>query len=127
MSIPRLCSIDDHWSEVERGLAVVARKAPSPTNRTPEQLRKACHERRAFFFKVPEGFFILRLRSNPVRVHIETAYGQGRDLLQRYIPHIENLAREIGATALTLHSTRPGYRRVLRGWSRDGDHYTRYL
>lgn len=125
MSIPRLCSIDDYWSEVERGLAVVRRKAPS--NWTPKSIRKACHERRAFFFKVPEGFFILRPRANPTRVHIDVAYGTGGNLIRRYEPHIERLARDIGAVALTFESTRPGYRRAMRHWVRDGNQYTRTL
>lgn len=125
MSIPRLCSIDDHWSEVERGLAVVQRKAPS--NWTPESIRKACHERRAFFFKVPNGFFILTISAAPITVDIKVAYGTGGGQLQKHIPHIEALAREIGAERLTLYSTRPGYRRVLRHWRRDGNQYTRIL
>lgn len=125
MSLPRLCSIDDYWSEVERGLAAVARKTPSEW--TLESIRKACHERRAFFFKVPEGFFILRIKSGPVRVHIEVAYGAGGNLLQRYEPHIEQLARDIGATQLTFESARPGYRRAMRHWARSGDWYMRHL
>jgi len=125
MTAPKAASIDDHWLEVQRGLAVVARKAPADW--TPDSIRESCRKGDAFLFRVPEGFFILRPLANPVRVHVQVAYGNGGGLIQRYEPHIENLARSIGATEITFDSIRPGYRRAMRHWTRNGNHYTRRI
>jgi hypothetical protein len=126
MTIPILCSIDDHWPEVERGLAVVAKKAPA--NWTPEAIRERCRIGRSHFFKVPEGFFILdTLAGPPVTIHIKIAYGTGGGLIAKYLPHIEKLARMAGAEQITFQSTRTGYRRAMRGWHLDGIHYMRAL
>lgn len=126
MPIPILCSIDDHWPEVERGLAVVAEKAQDDI--APTIIREDCRKQRLHFFKVPEGFFILATRIGPpVSVHIKVGYGLGTGLLTKYMPHIEKLARMAGATRITFESKRLGYRRVLRDWCRDGIHYWRDL
>ena len=55
------------------------------------------------------------------------AYGDGTGQIDHYIPIIETLARQIGATTLVIESPRPGYRRALKGWHRDGETYTRRL
>lgn len=124
MPIPILCSIDDHWPEVERGLAVVAEKAQDEI--APTIIREDCQKQRLHFFKVPEGFFILATRIGPpVTVHIKIAYGTGGGLIAKYLPHIEKLARMAGASRITFESKRPGYRRALCDWHRDGIHYWR--
>lgn len=126
MAIPILCSIDDHWPEVERGLAVVASKAQDDIE--PTIIREDCRKQRLHFFKVPEGFFILATRAGPpVSVHIKIAFGTGVGLIAQYLPHIEKLALMAGASQITFESKRPGYRRVLSDWHRDGIHYWRTL
>lgn len=116
--------IDGLWPEIEAGLAIVARKAPAEW--TSEEVRDACRSLRAFLFHSPDGFFILQPLA-PDTVHVWIAYGTGRNLIPQYLPKIEDLARAIGARRLTFTSVRPGYRRVMRGWIREGNHYTRIL
>ncbi|WP_163557594.1 hypothetical protein [Halomonas sp. NO4] len=118
--------IEDHWQAIRPCLDKVQTKAPARWS--PDDVYAACVEGRAFLFVCPEGFCILRpLAGSVTTVQVWIVYGEGDSLITRYEPEIERLAREIGARRLVFTSTRPGYRRVMRRWSRDGNDYERYI
>ncbi len=111
-----LADIDQHWAAIEKGLLCVQKKTDADWQ--PEYYRTACREKRAFLFMAKEGFVILSpiATSKGVVLSIEIAYGLGMGLIDRYSPHIEQFARDIGATRIQFNSPRRGFER-LPGWT----------
>ena len=121
-------NIEDHLPLVMEGLRQVQKK--NPTEGTAEEVIEACKELRAFFFVNPEeGFLILKptASNGETAVHVWIAYSKIIGFNKKYIPFIEDRAREIGATKITTNSTRKAYRRLLTDCKREGSLYTRYL
>lgn len=114
------------WPSLQKGLAIVRDKAAPDLHFDLVLNRLTASE--AFLFLVPEGFFILVPRHDRIPiVLIWIAYAEGQGMIQRYLPIIESLARDIGAEQLEFKSDRPGYRRVFRDWQRTGQRYIRRL
>lgn len=112
---------------IKRGLQVVREKTGETW--TDDEVFDRLASGRAFLFLVQTGFFILvpHYYEGQPAVLIWIGYGTGRNQIRTYIPEIESLAREIGATAIIIQSPRPGYRRALQGWERDGRTFIRRL
>lgn len=118
-----LSDIDQHWAVIKPGLKHVRMKAGGDW--TPHKIRKACRQKQAFLFIAPEGFVVVR--ADPKALHIWVAYGKGGGLISKYQPFIDQLARDISATRITIQSQRTAYRR-LPGWTATGrDTYERSL
>ena len=125
---PRLVQPEDlqaAWPSILPGLKRVKAKAGADDFGL---IHRRLVSREAFLFTVPEGFFILMpLHRKEPAVLVWVAYGEGGGLLHRYLPVIEDMAREIGAEHIEFESPRPGYRRVFHDWQRTGNRYTRRL
>ena len=114
------------WPTLQEGLESIRDKADPDLNFDLIHQRLADSE--AFLFLTPEGFFILLpLHGRIPSVLVWQAYAEGQGAIRKYLPAIEQLARNIGAHQIEFKSTRPGYRRVFHDWQRTGQRYTRRL
>jgi len=118
-------AVPEAWQGILPGLKAVQSKAGTDDFRV---IYRRLTAGEAFLFLAPEGFFVLLpvYRDAP-SVLIWIAYGVGVGLLRKYMPLLEEMARDIGAEAVEIESTRPGYRRALKHWKRTGNRYIRRL
>lgn len=105
--------IDDHWNWIFPCLLTVKRKGNAEW--TPEDIRRACLEDRASLF-LGEGsdFVVLKVlnyESGERRLFVWAAHGKNP---KRYIPALEEMARDIDAVAIEMISPRKGFARM--GW-----------
>lgn len=75
-------------------------------------IKKACHEKRAFFFAFEKGFFVLRPRPESVLVWAAASNSPVNRLAIQ--SQIEDLTREIGGQCIEFWTVRPGFSRVAR-------------
>jgi len=114
------------WPVLQKGLKSIRDKSDPDLN--TDLIYQRLTDSEAFLFLTPEGFFILLpLHGRIPSVLVWQAYAEGQGAIRKYLPAIEQMAREIGALQIEFKSTRPGYRRVFRDWQRDGQRYTRRL
>jgi len=114
------------WPTLQEGLNAIRDKA-EPTL-SFELIHERLIQSEAFLFLAPEGFFILLpIHGRIPSVLVWQAYAKGQGAIRKYLPAIEQLARNIGAHQIEFKSTRPGYRRVFHDWQRTGQRYTRRL
>lgn len=113
-----MCDFKQHLPLLERGLRKVKEKTGAVWS--PKHIIEMCNTHRAFLFVVDEGFFILRPLHCPytkqLSVECVAAYSDqpasDESLILKYIPVMEQRAREIGATRLVWDSPRRGYERI---------------
>lgn len=115
----KLVNVDDHIDLVYEGLNSILAKIGGTWH--PDYYIDLCRQKKAFLFVVDEGFFILRPRVIPTLndtwVECAVAYARKnatttKSLISKYLPVIDQLVRDFGASKWTFVSPRKGYIRL---------------
>ncbi len=103
--------IREAWARVKPRLEEIRKKYD--TNWLPEDVYAECLKETAFLYEGPEGFIILVPQDDEYSLEKELliwiVWGNGADLQEKYLPQIEKLAKELGATSLVMRSPRTGF------------------
>lgn len=113
-----MCSFEHHIPLLEKGLRQVKERTAAEWE--PAHIIEMCRSKTAFLFVVDEGFFILRpiakTDTHPLRVECVAAYSDhapsSESLIIKYMPLVDELAHDIGATRLLFDSPRRGFERL---------------
>jgi len=109
-----IADIDEVWPAIEeKALAVMASDEYGP-----EDLKSDCREGRALCFATAEGVMVVTLGPNRARKDLEMCVWlavalDGEGLTAKYMPEIESLAHQLGASRVVFHTRRPGWSRHL--------------
>ena len=104
------------WELIRPGLEIVKEKGNAEWRL--EDVYALCRNGDAFLYIVDEGFSIVRRVVNSFTLEIElfimVSFSTGECNIKKFQPYLEDLAKEIGATSMTLQSPRRGLER--HGW-----------
>lgn len=111
-----LADIDEVWPRVEH----VARVSINGDQCSHEELKIACREGQALCFASPDGVLVVTLEQNHVKMDLElliwVAASVGtHGVIQKYLPQIDQIARELGVSRMKFESDRAGWLRALGG------------
>jgi hypothetical protein len=131
---PVFGDIRKEWHWVRPGIEEILSLAPHFTFR-PEDVYAACISQRAVLWVAEDGFVVSTSESDPFTdersmfLWLAWAKERGKDLVSKYQPFFEQVAREAGYTQM---ETRSPFLQLVphltnRGWSVDTVVYTRKL
>lgn len=105
-----LAEIDDVWPRI----AAVVWKMMAPHE--VERMVESCRFGSALVLTCEEGAVIVTLRQpeDGLEMLIWAAVGRGKGLTGKYIPALQQVAREVGAHRITFKPHRRGWPRLLR-------------
>ncbi len=101
------------WPRIRQEVAAILAGDDEP----PEELYAECRFGRAQLYTCPEGFVVLkkyrREDNGRPELLLWMAQGAGGGLLRRYLPQLEQIARDTGAATLAFRTRRRGFERLL--------------
>lgn len=115
------------WERILPGLLEVKENAKADWR--PEDIYTMCRNQEAHLFLFDGGFVICGREQNRFTLAIElflyVVYSNRRDSCAKFLPYFEGLARQIGATSLTMQSPRGVFESF--GWEVEQICYKRSL
>ena len=101
-------NLHDLWPEVREGLSKVRIK--SHGDWIPEDIYAAIRAGHSNLYLVDEGFVVITPRKDfdGITLFVWIAYGLG-EVFDKYLPHMEEMGRAIGAKRIRFESSRNGW------------------
>ncbi|CZF79741.1 hypothetical protein [Grimontia marina] len=105
----------DWASYRDRLLPIIRQTATRNGHDHTQDIDHALLAKRAFLFLCPDGFVVLTLRGKKKarRLLVLFAYGWGEDLITRYQPQIDDMARRAKAQKVELYTAVSGLAPLL--------------
>lgn len=101
------------WPRIRGAVAAIL----AGDGETPEEVYAECRFGHAQLYTCPEGFVVLkkyrREDNGRPELLLWLAQGAGGGLTPRYLPQLEQIARDVGAATLALRTRRRGFERLL--------------
>lgn len=110
MSAVWFAAIEDVWPRIA---SVVYEMMEAPEI---ERMLDACRRGSALVLVSEDGVVVLALsmHEDELELLIWVAVGRGNRLIERYLPLVEHVARDVGAHRITFQPRRRGWQRRLR-------------
>lgn len=107
------CEIDEVWHLVrDRALPWVSQASGGE-----EELLRECREKRAFCWRSAEAVLVLSLAPVPggldLFVRAMVSFKPTEDAVERHMPMLDRIARDLGCKKIRFRSTRPGWVKAL--------------
>lgn len=110
-----LADIDEVWPRI----AAAAEELLAQDEYGVEDLKRDCREDRALCFANEDGVMVVTLGPNRAKGDLEmcvwlvVSTRGGPGVTEEYMPAVESLASQLGASRVVFHTRRPGWQRKL--------------
>jgi hypothetical protein len=115
------------WDLVLPGLMVI-HDTMKPAWR-PEDMYALCRNGEAYLYLYDEGFAIVGRVCNTfsleIELHVYAMYSEGRESCLKYLPFFQGLAKEVGATKITMETSHKQEAMERYGWEIEYSRYKR--
>jgi hypothetical protein len=123
----RVGDVRRDWERIVRGLQKVKDKGGADWRL--EDIYALCRNNEAVLYLFDGGFCVCGRTQNrftlAIELHIYALYSERKESCFKYLPYLEGLAKEVGASCLTMQSPRDGF--ATCGWDIEHISYKRSL